>query len=288
MTWTRALVTGASSGIGRCFAERLAQRGTDLVLVARSEQELGTATRDLASRHGVNAEPLVADLTDVADLQRVDARLRDDSRPVDLLINNAGFGSVGHAAGLPLEQEEEMLRLNALAVLHLTRSGAQAMRQRGGGTVLNSASLAGYAPVPFFSVYAATKAFVLHFSLGVREELRDSGVSVTTVCPGPVDTAFPEKAGVLRPPLRWLWAEPHSVADRALTGAAKGRAVVLPGPATTLAAMVARAAPPTVIAWSAAAIGRSWAAATLGDATARHRGSRSDQTPTVDQLQSRR
>lgn len=150
MAWTRALVTGGSSGIGRCFAERLAQRGTDLVLIARSEQELGTATCDLASRHGVSAEPLVADLTDVADLQRVDTRLRDDSRPVDLLVNNAGFSSVGHAADLPLEQEDEMLRLNALAVLHLTRSGAEAMRARGGGTVLNVASLAGYAPIPFF------------------------------------------------------------------------------------------------------------------------------------------
>lgn len=288
MAWTRALVTGASSGIGRCFAQRLAQRGADVVLVARSEQELGTATDDLASRHGVTAEPLIADLTDETDLQRVDARLCDDTRPVDLLVNNAGFGSVGEAADIPLEREEQVVRLNALAVLHLTRSGAEAMRARGGGTVLNVASLAGYAPVPFFSVYAATKAFVLHFSLGVREELRDSGVSVTTVCPGAVDTAFSEKAGVFRPPLRWLWAEPDFVADRALEGAARGRAVVLPGPATTLAAMVARLAPPSVTAWAAAATGRSLAGSALRDATERHRSDQSSSTAPVDQLQSRR
>lgn len=248
MTWTSALVTGASSGMGRCFAVRLAERGVDLVLVARSGDVLDDLARDLRARHAVDVEVIAADLTDAADLRRVADRLRDGRRPVDLLVNNAGIGTVGPLTGLPAEREEQVVRLDVLAVLHLARTAAEQMSGRGAGTIVNMASLAAYGPVAYFAVYSAAKAFVLNLSLALREELRGSGVWVTAVCPGFVDTAFPQHAAVRRAPLQRWYADPDRVVRRALRGAEHRRAVVLPGGGVRLAAVGARLVPPALLA----------------------------------------
>lgn len=256
MTWKTALVTGASAGIGREFAQQLARAGTNLVLVARSEDMLGELARGLAEEHGISAEVLVADLTRNADLEQVARRVRDAAAPVDLLVNNAGFGTVGPLRALPPGREMELVALNAGAVLRLSRAAAEAMTARGSGTILNVASLAGYVPIPYFSTYSATKAFVLHLSLGLREELRGTGVSVTALAPGFVDTDFVDKAGVRHAPLRRFWSDADRVARAGLAGAARGQAVVLPGLPVRVASIVSRLTPPSASARVTAATAR--------------------------------
>ena len=260
MTWNTALVTGASSGIGLQFAHQLAQAGTDLVLVARSEDALRGVARRLTALHGVDVEVLGADLTRTDDLERVATRVADDAVPVDLLVNNAGVGTVGPLRDLPARREEELVALNAVAMVRLTRTAAEAMAERRRGTILNVASLAGYGPIPYFAVYSATKAFALHLTLAVREELRGTGVSVTALAPGFVDTAFAEKAGVFNPPLRRLWPAPEQVARAGLAGAASGRAVVLPGIAVRATGTLSRLLSPSAFARMGASAARRFAA----------------------------
>ena len=265
MTWKTALITGASSGIGRAFAQQLAESGTDLVLVARSRDELADLASELRSAHDVHVEVLAADLTVDADLARVAKRVRQQTRPVDLLLNNAGTGTVGPLAELPLEREEQVVRLNGLAVLRLSGAAARAMRDRGSGTILNMASLAAYAPIPYFAVYSASKAFILTLTLALREELRGSGVSVTALCPGFVDTDFGDKAGVRRPPGRFLYTDVDTVVRAGLKGAAGGRAVVLPGPAVRVAGAVAKLGPQVVLSRVAASVARTLAAGRIAE-----------------------
>ncbi len=248
MAWNTALVTGASSGIGREIVLQLARAGTNVVLVARSTDALTELASTVTSACGVTAEVLPADLTTQAGLDRVARRLRDPANPVDLLVNNAGVGTVGPVARLPLERETEVVRLNAVAVLHLSRVAAKAMQSRSHGSILNMGSLAGFAPVPYFAVYSATKAFVLQLTLALREELRGSGVSVTVIAPGFVDTDFGDKAGVRNPPLRRLYASAERVARDGLAGAARGRAVVTPGLPVRAGSVFARVSPPAVYA----------------------------------------
>lgn len=246
MTWNTALVTGASSGIGREFALQLARQRTNLVLVARSKQQLEELAAQLRAG-GVDVEVLAADLTDPRDLDRVARRLQDSAAPVDLLVNNAGAGTIGPLAQLPLERELEIVRLNTEALLYLSRVAAEVMMSRGNGAILNMASLAGYGPIPYFAVYSATKAFALNVTLALREELRGTGVSVTAIAPGFVDTDFVEKAGVSDPPLRRLWADPARVARAGLQGAARGQAVVLPGLPVRATSVVSQVLPPAVL-----------------------------------------
>lgn len=247
-TWTTALITGASAGIGLEFARLLAGGGSNLVLVARSTRQLESIAGQLRRDHGVDVEVLVADLTNDVDLERVSARLRRDDRPVDLLINNAGAGSIGPTTELPLQREENLIRLNVIAVLRLSRVAAAAMQKRGSGTILNVASLAAWGPLPYFAVYGATKAFVLSLSLALREELRGTGVSVTALAPGFVDTDFGDKAGVRNPPLRRIYADAGRVARSGIEGAAAGRAVVLPSLSVRAVGAVATFIPPSVFA----------------------------------------
>ena len=257
MRWETALVTGASSGMGREFAVHLARQGTGLVLVARSRDVLEDLAAQLRREQGVEVEVVVADLTVDEDLARVGERLRNGAPLIDLLVNNAGVGTIGPFADLPQERVEDVARLNVLALLSLTHAAAEQMRRRDHGTILNMASLAGYAPVPHFTVYAATKAFVLALTLGLREELRGTGVSVTALAPGFVDTPFAQKAGVRDAPARWLWAEPERVVELALSQAAAGRAVVLPGPVVRVGSAVARITPPSAFARVAGFSGRT-------------------------------
>lgn len=248
MTWKRALVTGASSGIGREIAEQLAGAGTDLVLVARSEQVLEELATSLRERAGVEVEVLAADLTDPGALGKVEARVRDLALPVDLVVNNAGFGTFGAFHALDVDREESMIALNVTALVRLSHAAASVMAARGSGGILNVSSLAGNQPLPFNATYGATKAFVTSFGQAIHEELRGTGVHVTTLCPGFTRTKFQEAADVEEswiPDVAWMEAGP--VAAVGLQAVADNRAVAVPGLGNKLTAGLTTVLPNPVI-----------------------------------------
>ena len=226
MTRPIALVTGASAGIGTVFAQRLANDGYDLVLVARDRERL----EKLAAELPTEAEVLAADLTDAEQLSKVEARCKDEARPLDLLVNNAGFATAGPFAELDIEGEEREIRLNVIALLRLTHAALRGMVGRGKGGIINVSSLASYQPGPYNATYAATKAFVTSFSHAVHEEVRGKGVTVTVSCPGPTRTEFAERAeleGMMGPDFLWQDADP--VVDAALKDHRRRAAVSIPG-----------------------------------------------------------
>ena len=228
--WSTALVTGASSGIGDAIARRLAAEGTDLVVVARDEARLQALARELTAAHGVTVEVLAADLSAPVSRHAVERRLADRARPVDLLVNNAGFGTNGAFHQLPVDREEQEVQVNALAVLRLCSAALGPMVERGSGAVLNIASIGGLYPVPGSATYGATKAFVCSFSDALHEEVRGTGVTVTASLPGFTRTEFQERSDwqgqAAIPEMAWLTAD--EVARASLDGAAAGRARVVP------------------------------------------------------------
>ena len=231
-TWERALVTGASSGLGRTFAEQLAAAGTDVVLVARSEDELDELASNLRSAHDVTAEVLPADLVTAAGRAAVEDRLRDDDHPVDLLVNNAGFGTVGRLVNQDVDAQARMVELNVTTVVRLSHVAAWQMADRGRGGILNVSSLSSFQPLPRMATYAATKAAVSSFTEALHEELLGSGVHVTNLCPGFTRTSFAAAAGAQDtadaiPSALWMEAAP--VCRAGLRGVADNRATVVPG-----------------------------------------------------------
>ncbi len=217
-----ALVTGASAGLGEEFARQLAARGDDLVLVARDRARLDALAKELP----VDAEVLAADLTDDAQLATVEARARD----VELLVNNAGFGTFGAFRELDVDVETREAQLNMLAVLRLTHAAAGAMAARGSGAILNVSSLAAFQPGPFNATYSATKAFVLSFTEAVHEEMKGTGVSVSALCPGFTHTEFQARANAPASEVPgFMWQNPPEVVRAGLDGVAKNRAVIVPG-----------------------------------------------------------
>lgn len=229
--WRRALVTGASSGIGEAIARRLASDGVDLVLVARRGDRLRSLGDGLQSPV-CNVEVVVADLTNADDLERVAARLADTDAPVDLLVNNAGLGAHGAFWEQPYAAAAVQVEVNVSALLRLTHAAVGRMVREGRGTVLNVSSVSGDQPGPGNAVYAATKAFVTNFSEGLAEELRGSGVTVTAVCPGLTRTEFHEVAGATERIAGlpgFVWMDADTVAAEALEAAAKGRVVHVNG-----------------------------------------------------------
>jgi hypothetical protein len=224
-----ALVTGASSGIGEAFARRLARDAHDLVIVARSAGALEALAGELRAEHGAGVECLPADLTVPAELARVEARVRA-APPIDLVVNNAGFGSAGAFAEQDVEREEEQVRLNAIALLRLTHAALAAMLPRRRGGIVNVSSLAGMGPYPFTATYGATKAFVNSLTEALAEELRGSGVRVQALCPGFTRTRFQERAGVDPETVpRFAWMTPEAVVDASLAALARGEVVCVPG-----------------------------------------------------------
>ncbi len=225
--WERALVTGASEGIGEAFAQELAERGTDVVLVARRKQRLEELAAELRSAHGVVAEVLAADLTDETAIAEVETRLEQDERPIDLLVNNAGGASQQRPF---LEMDRRVLDrdayLNSLALLRLTHAAARAMTRRGQGNVINVSAGIAFYPLPYGAAYGASKAFVNSLSEALDYELRKGGVRVTAVCPGFTRTGAQERLGMNVDHVpRVLWMEPREVAVAALKAARRGRRV---------------------------------------------------------------
>jgi short-subunit dehydrogenase len=225
----RALVTGASSGIGAAFARRLAGDGYDLVVVARNREALEALRDECSERHAVEIEVVCADLTQPEALAGVELRLASDPG-FDLLVNNAGFGTAGPFAESDADREEQEIRLNVVAVVRLARAALGPMRRRRRGAIVNVSSLAGLGPYPYTATYGATKAFVNSFSEALSEELRDSGVRVQALLPGFTRTAFQERAGIDPSSVPgFAWLEPEDVVDASLEALARGDVVCIPG-----------------------------------------------------------
>jgi short-subunit dehydrogenase len=206
-----ALITGASSGIGREFARIHAQRAGDMIIVARRKDELDALKAELETAHGVSVQVIAADLTDAASLQNLCDSLR--GQPIEVLINNAGFGGQGSHVDRDLGKELSMIDLNVKALVTLCHDIGGQMAKRGAGQILNVGSTAGMMPGPMQNVYFATKAFVRSYSLALAEELRASGVTVTVLAPGYVETEFADTADLRGTALvKGGGKTPHSVA----------------------------------------------------------------------------
>lgn len=222
------LITGASSGIGAAFARKLARRGRNVLLVARSEDKLIALCNEIGRVSGIRAQYIVMDLSE----QDAAARLLEETQKrellIDMLINNAGFGSMGDFTRLELATELEMIDLNVKSLVDLTYKFLLPMRERHQGTIINVASTAGFQAVPFMATYAATKAFVLSFSEALAEENEKHGIRVLALCPGVTDTNFFAASKIDRPPMRTVQTA-EEVVDAALRGLARGKTTVISG-----------------------------------------------------------
>jgi len=230
MTAGAALVTGASAGIGREFCHQLAARGSDLIVVARDTERLDALAHELGARHGVRVEVLSADLTRDADVARVADRAATDPA-LGILVNNAGFGTVGSLAAAPAEQQEAMLRLHVLAPMRLTRAALPGMLSRRRGTIVNVSSVAGFIYSPGNVNYCASKAYLTTFTEGLALELAGTGVAAQALCPGFTHTEFHQRMGPdsrRRP--RFMWLTPEGVVRASLRQLDRGGPVVcVPG-----------------------------------------------------------
>ena len=224
-----ALITGASSGIGAVYADRLARQGYDLILVARSQAKLNALANHLSNETGRAVEVVAADLKDKAGLLRVESILRNDAS-ITLLVNNAGVGGVMPLLGSPVDDMDAMISLNVTALMRLSYAVVPGFVARGTGTVINISSIVAIAPEILNGVYGGTKAFVLGLSQSMHHELADKGIRVQAVLPGATATDFWSEAGnpVENLPQEIVMSAEDMV-DAALVGLAKGEVVTIPG-----------------------------------------------------------
>ncbi|HEV2074906.1 MAG TPA: SDR family oxidoreductase [Thermoleophilaceae bacterium] len=226
-----ALVTGASAGIGRELARGLASRGHGVTLVARRADRLKALACELAERHGIRAEAIAADLSDASERERVATEIDGRGLTVEILVNNAGFGIYRPFADSTRERELEQVRLLVEAVVDFDARYVPGMVERGRGAVVNIASTAGFQPLPGNGTYSASKSFVLFHTEALHEELRGSGVTVTAVCPGPVETEFQETSEPLfmEGMPKQIQRGPEQIAAEALEAVERGKRTVVPG-----------------------------------------------------------
>jgi uncharacterized protein len=244
------LITGASSGIGAELARGLAGRGLGVTLVARREERLRELAEEIEDDHGVRAEVVTADVSDAGSRERLADEVAGRGLTVEVLVNNAGFGSGGRFTELDAGKEAAMVRTNVEAVVALTGRYLPRMAERGRGAVLNLASLIAFQPVPFQATYGASKAFVLSFTDALHEEMRGTGVTLTAVCPGPVRTEFGDAGGFGGADDRIpgpLWLEAGKVARDALAALERGDRVVVPGTGNQIAALWGQHLPRSVL-----------------------------------------
>lgn len=238
-----ALVTGASSGIGVAISNELARRGHALTLVARREDRLRELAEKIGGEHGVHVDWIAADLTDAADRDRIPAQVAERGEQVDLLVNDAGMGTVGRFHQLDAAREVQLVRLNVEAMVALCAAFVPGMVERGHGAVLNVASVSGFMPVPQQATYAASKAFVVTFTESLMLDLHGTGVTATILSPGPVATEF---GGIIEGLPSRLFIDPDEVAREAIDGLEQGQRLVIPGAGNKVNAMVGRYAPRSV------------------------------------------
>ncbi|MFF7592231.1 SDR family NAD(P)-dependent oxidoreductase [Kitasatospora purpeofusca] len=255
-TATTALITGASSGLGAEFAAQLAARGHDLVLVARSADRLHDLAERLGKAHGVTAHVLVQDLSAPDAARRVGAELADRGLTVDLLVNNAGFGTCGPFETVDGQRDHDQLMVNVVALVDLTHELLPGMLARGGGAVVNVSSTASFQPTPYLAVYGASKTFVLNFSLALRQEYRRRGIRVLAFCPGPVETEFFNVIGTRKAAVTGSFATVGPVVRAALRALDADRAYVVPGFANQLGAHLTPRRPRTLVAAMAERLSR--------------------------------
>lgn len=245
-----ACITGATAGIGASFANLLAARGYDLVLVARDTGRLEAQAGRLRELHHVMVEVMPADLATTVGRDVVATRVRDAERPVDVLVNNAGFGLNQRFISGDLEREEELLEVLVRAVLVLTHAALPGMVERDCGHVINVSSVAGWVPM---GTYSAAKAWVTVFSESLRAELSSTPVSVTAVCPGFTRTEFHDRARMKVSSMPyWMWLDADDVAAEALDDALSGRSVSVPSHRYQALALATRYAPRSLVRRAAA------------------------------------
>ncbi|WP_128659016.1 SDR family NAD(P)-dependent oxidoreductase [Paenibacillus sp. 598K] len=245
MTWSyngqTALVTGASSGIGEAFARELARRGCHLVLVARSKERLNQLAHELESAHGVKALALTADLADPASAEQVMGELNDRQWRVNILVNNAGFGTRGSFHQLPLDRLIQEIQLNTATLTELTHRCLGPMTASGNGVVINVASLTAFQPTPYMAVYGATKAYVLSFTEALWAEYRSQGVRIVALCPGETSSSFHQVSGT--DDLKGKRMEPEEVVQAALRAVDQDRSSTIAGRKNFILAQLPRFLP---------------------------------------------
>lgn len=240
------LITGASSGIGAAFARKLAARGRNVMLVARSEDKLIALCNELGRLSGIRAQYFAVDLLQPDAPARLFEETQERGLVIDMLVNNAGFGSMGDFVTLDLARELEMIDLNVKALVALTYRFLKPMRERRQGTIINVASTASFQAVPYMATYAATKAFVLSFSEALWDENREHGIHVMALCPGVTDTNFFAASRMDRPPLRTV-ETPEEVVQTALRGLSGRKPSVVSGWTNWLATEAERFVPRSLV-----------------------------------------
>ena len=254
-----AVVTGASSGIGLAFAERLAADGHPLLLVARREERLRQITQRLAAQHGVDAGFVVADLASAEGREACREAIDAVGGDVDTVVLNAGFGAVGTVAAVGRERQTEMVALNCEAVVDLACHVLPGMIARGSGSVIAVSSAAAFQPIPYTATYAATKAFELFFVEALSAELHGTGVRAIAACPGPTATEFGQASGASAGQ-RWIPRETaEGVVAATLLALGRGRARVATGGLARVTTVLASVLPRRVIVWGAGALHRRFA-----------------------------
>lgn len=242
------LITGASAGIGWDLAKLFAADKCNLILVARREDRLAELAAEVRTQYGVEVRTLPADLTQPAAPQALFDQLASLGMPVDVVVNNAGFGAVGSVADLSLEKQLDMVQVNVAALVHLTRLFLPAMLSRSRGGILNVGSTAAFQPGPHLAVYYASKAFVLSFTEALAEEVAGSGLHVTCLCPGPTATEFAQVAQLEKSVMfKFPVASSQSVALAGYRAFRRGRVVVVPGTLNRIGAFSVRLVPRALV-----------------------------------------
>jgi len=246
---TYTLITGASSGIGYDLAKIAAADGKNLILVARSEDKLEQLAEELRKSYPIEVVSIAVDLSDETGVNELISEVETGNLAIDTLVNNAGFGDFGDFAKADLAKNMEMIRLNISALTHLTHTFMQKMLISGKGRIMNVASTASFMPGPGMAVYYASKAYVLSFSEALTRELKGSGVTVTTLCPGPTNTDFAKVSGLghslmhrMLPPATSL-----DVAKAGYKAMLKGKSIEIPGIMNKLSALTPRFSPRSMV-----------------------------------------
>ena len=245
-----ALITGASSGIGAAYARQLAAMGYNLILVARREERLAALAAELKERYPISAQVLAADLSNPAGVERVEAYIARLER-LDVLINNAGFGSPGSFVEADFANQLAMIQVHVVASVRLTRAALPLMMTRQRGAIINVSSIAGLVPIPGSATYSATKAYLNVFSEALQAELRDTDIKIQALCPGFTRTGFhdtPEHQGFGRSEIpEFMWMSAEEVAAQSLSGLDRHQVVLVPGFKNRLVAAVARNIPGSLL-----------------------------------------